>query len=333
MSLMQIEALEAPEAVARFLDRNRAALKALGAQLSKNPPTLIITSARGSSDHAASYFKYITEIMTGIPVASVGASVVSVYGAQLKLQNAVSVTISQSGKSPDIVALQGAARKSGATTIALVNVENSPAALSADICLPLHAGEERSVAATKSFITSLAASAAIIAAWTGDKALQNAIEKLPQDLSAATKMTWPKFVERARHADSLYVLGRGPSYPIAAETALKLKETCAIHAEAYSTAEVMHGPLELVENNFPILCYAQNDQARKGTHDAIARLRRVGAHVMVAGDDLPIAPGSHPLLEPILMVQSAYLAIEQLAVALGRNPDKPRHLHKVTETT
>jgi glutamine---fructose-6-phosphate transaminase (isomerizing) len=230
------------------------------------------------------------------------------------------------------VALQEAARASGALTVAIVNVEGSPVADAADACLPLQAGREQSVAATKSFIVSLAASAALVAAWTQNAELTWAIKQLPQQLHEATQLAWPSFVEGLTGASSLYVLGRGPSLPIAAETALKLKETCALHAEAYSTAEVMHGPLELVEKGFPVLAYAQHDAAREGTLAAVDRMRRAGAHVLVAGQDLTCIKATHPLLEPILMVQTAYLAIEKLAVALGRNPDHPRLLRKVTET-
>lgn len=333
MTLMRQEAREAPEAVARFLDRNAAALADVGRRLRAIEPPVVLTSARGSSDNAAGYFKYLTEIALGIPCASVGASVASIYNAPLRVKNALAVTISQSGKSPDIVALQESARRAGALTIAVVNVADSPAARSADICLPLHAGPEQSVAATKSFIVSLVAAAAITAAWRNDADLQRAIAALPQQLASACETVWPAFVEQAARADSLYVLGRGPSFPVAAETALKLKETCAIHAEAYSVAEVMHGPLELVEPGFPLLVYAQSDQARSGTEAAVARLKGMGASVTVAGGDLPVIATDHPLLSPIPMIQTAYLAIEEVARRLHRNPDKPRQLQKVTETT
>lgn len=332
MSLMRAEALEAPEAVARFLDRNAPALKELGRRLQAMDPPVVITSARGSSDNAAGYFKYLAEIALGVPCASVGASVASVYGAALKVRNGLALTISQSGKSPDIVALQAAARNSGALTVALVNVADSPAAQNADVCLPLFAGPEKSVAATKSFIVSLVAVASVVAAWRGDSALQSAVQGLPEQLRKATELEWPGFVEQAVTAESLYVLGRGPSFPIAQETALKLKETCAVHAEAYSVAEVMHGPLELVEKGFPLLVYAQSDAAFTGTQMAVAKLRGMGADVRVAGDDLPVVPTSHALLAPITMIQTAYLAIEQVAQKLGRNPDTPRQLMKVTET-
>lgn len=332
MSFMRSEALEAPEAVQRFLDANKPALAELGGRLKKMDPPVVLTSARGSSDNAAAFLKYLTEIELGVPCASVGASVASVYGAPLRVRNGLAVTISQSGKSPDIIALQQAARKSGAFTVAVVNVANSPAALSADLCLPLHAGPEKSVAATKSFVVSLVAAASIVAAWKGDVALTRAILELPGQLAKACHSDWSLLTEWLADADSIYVLGRGPSFPVAAETALKLKETCAIHAEAYSAAEVMHGPLELVAPGFPVLVYAQNDAALAGTTAAVSRLKEMGARVLVAGGELSVVTAGHPLLSPIPMIQSAYLAIEAAAQRLGRNPDAPRQLKKVTET-
>ncbi len=332
MSLMAQEAAEAPEAVARFLDRNARALQELGARLRLSWPPVVLTSARGSSDNAAGYFKYLCEIVTGVPCASVGASVVSVYGGRLKAQGSLCLTISQSGQSPDIVALQRAAKQAGAVTVALVNVEDSPAAQNADICLALHAGAEKSVAATKSFIVSCAAAAAIVAQWSGDEALQAAVARLPQSLGEAVRITWPGFTDFAREAASLFVLGRGPAYPIAQETALKLKETCAIHAEAYSVAEVMHGPWELMGQDFPVLIYAPDDAARANTREAAAKMRGTGADVQVVGDALPFAATGHPLLDPISMIATAYMQIERVAVSLGRDPDRPRLLKKVTET-
>ena len=333
MSHMAREAAEAPDAVARFLDRNAIALVELGERLRASPPPVILTSARGSSDNAAGYFKYLTEILLGVPCASVGASVVSVYGGSLKAKGAVSITISQSGKSPDILALQAEAKRAGALTVAIVNVADSPAATNADICLALHAGEEKSVAATKSFIVSCVAGAAIVAHWLNDGPLLSAIARLPETLARAVKTEWPGFSQFTQSSDSLFVLGRGPSFSIAQETALKLKETCAIHAEAYSIAEVMHGPWELMGEGFPVLAYAPDDAARANTREAVAKMRNAGAHVQVVdGDDLAFAPSGHALLDPISMIQTAYLAIEKLAVRLKRDPDRPRLLKKVTET-
>ncbi len=333
MTFMRSEALEAPEAVARFLTINQAALEELGARLRLAPPPAVLTSARGSSDHAAGYFKYLTEILAGIPCASIGASVVSVYGARLQAKGCVAVTISQSGQSPDIVALQHALREAGALTVALVNDDSSPVAVNADICLALNAGAEVSVAATKSFIVSLAAGAAIVAHWTGEPGLIAAVQDLPERLSAASRIAWPDFTRLARTAESFYVLGRGPSLPIAGEMALKLKETCAIHAEAYSLAEVMHGPLELMGQDFPVFAFTPGDRSLESNRLALARLRKTGASILNAGPDgLAFAATGDPMLDPISMIQTAYLAIESLALSRGRDPDRPRHLKKVTHT-
>src|SRR5215468_9052200 len=230
MSAMAREAAEAPEAVARCLARNAEAIAALAQRLRRRKPSVVLTCARGSSDHAAGFFKYMVEILLGIPCCSIGPSVVSIYRSRLKLKNSLCVVISQSGQSPDIVALEQAARAGGALTVALVNAEHSPAAANADICLPLCAGPEASVAATKSFIASLAAGAALAARWAGAEDLWQAVQKLPEHLSRAAAIDWPEAVDLASGAKSIYVLGRGPALPIAQETALKLKETCAIHA-------------------------------------------------------------------------------------------------------
>ena len=334
MSHMAREAAEAPEAVARFLERNGAALAEIGARLRRRPPPAVITSARGSSDNAAGYFKYLAEILLGVPCCSMGASVVSIYGAKLKVKDGFCLTISQSGQSPDIVALQDAARQAGAFTVALVNVEESPAARAADICLPLHAGPELSVAATKSFIVSLAAGAAIVAHWLDRKELLAAIAALPETLAVAARIDWPSAVAIAAEAESLYVVGRGPSLPIASETALKLKETCAIHAEAYSIAEVMHGPLELLGDGFPVLAYSPDDLSRVSSRDALAKIAATGASVIAVEEDgLAYARTRDALLDPISMVQTAYRFVEATAQVLGRDPDRPRLLKKVTETT
>jgi glutamine---fructose-6-phosphate transaminase (isomerizing) len=266
MSLMAQEAAESPRAVARFLEKNAAHLRELGATLRRKPPPVIVTAARGSSDHAAGYFKYLSEILTGVPCCSIGASVASIYEARLKIKGALCLTISQSGQSPDILALQEAARKAGALTVALVNDSASPAATNADICLPLEAGPEKSVAATKSCIAACVAGSAIIAEWLDHAAMREGLQRLPADLEKAGALDWAEARELCTSAQSLYILGRGPMLPIASEAALKLKETCAIHAESYSLAEVMHGPLELLEA--PI-------QSARGRENAIDR--RAGA--------------------------------------------------------
>jgi glutamine---fructose-6-phosphate transaminase (isomerizing) len=336
-SLMARETAEAPAAVARLLDRNAAAIAALGQSLRVLNPPVILTCGRGSSDHAAAYFKYLVEIVLGVPVASVGPSIASVYDAPLRLKGAAMVTISQSGKSPDIVALQRAAKAAGALTIALVNRTDSPVAAAADIVVPLHAGEETSVAATKSFIASCAAAAAVVAAWSGDAALQAAVDRLPETLDDALRQDWSAADSLASES-SLYVLGRGPALAVAEEAALKFKETAALHAEAFSPAEVMHGPLQLVERGFPVLALAPDDRAAPTTRAALEKLAASGAKLFTAsplalpGQRLAAAASGHGLIDPIAMIQSFYVLAERIARLRGRDPDRPERLRKVTET-
>ena len=338
MTHMADEIRETPEAVARMLDREGANLDKLGAKLRERAPRVIVTCARGSSDNAAAYFKYLTEILLGVPVASIGPSVASVYGAPLQLRDAVVVSVSQSGQSPDIVALQAAARAAGALAIAVVNTEDSPLAEAADAVVPLHAGPEKSVAATKSCVASAVALAALVAGWSRDAALQAAIARLPDTLAAAVAQDWSAAVPVLAAAQSAYVVGRGPAFPVAAEAALKLKETAALHAEAFSGAEVMHGPLQLLGDGFPVIALAQRDASWEAMTGAIARLRKAGGRVFPVAtephgaDTLPAAPTGHPLLDPLGMLLSFYGLAEAVAAARGQDPDSPSLLRKVTET-
>ncbi len=338
MTAMARETAEAPDAVARLLAREAGTLAALGQRLRDLDPRVIATCARGSSDHAAGFLKYAVELTLGVPVASLGPSIASVYDAPLKLDGGVLVTISQSGQSPDLVALQRRAKRAGALTVALVNVAESPVANDADVVIPLHAGPELSVAATKSFVASVAAAAAMVAAWSKDRALADALDRLPAALQAALGADWSAAAETFRKASSLYVIGRGPGYPIAQEAALKAKETAAIHAEAFSAAEVMHGPLRLVEKRFPVLALVPDDAALETNRAGIERLLAAGGEVFTAsslplpGTQLRAAPTGHGITDPIAIVLSYYRFIEAVTRARGHDPDRPANLAKVTET-
>jgi glucosamine--fructose-6-phosphate aminotransferase (isomerizing) len=331
---MARETAEAPQAVARMLARNRQALTELGLMFRKRNPAFISTCARGSSDHAASYLKYLSEITLGLPCCSLGASIVSIYAARLKLRDSILITISQSGRSPDILSLQAEAKRAGIPTLAITNDETSPLASEAELCLPLSAGAETSVTATKTFVTSAAMSAAIVASLGEDQALQNAVAALPDALDQALAIDWDAAEAMITPAFSLYVLGRGPSFPIAEEAALKLKESSGLHAEAYSAAEVLHGPMELVSDGFPVLVFAARDQARETTTAAVLGLRQAGARILMTGepDGLRFAETGHPHLDPISMILTFYRSAERISRARGRDPDHPRLLKKVTET-
>jgi glutamine---fructose-6-phosphate transaminase (isomerizing) len=336
-TLMQREVEETPHAVARLLDRSGDRLREAGARLRELDPTVIATIARGSSDHAATYFKYATEIVSGVPVASLGPSLASIYEAPLRLAGCAAVAISQSGRSPDIVALLEATAAGGARTLALVNAPDSLLARSADVEIPLQAGPEVSVAATKSFVASAVAALAVLANWQEDEALLSAIAALPDRLAAALDTDWSAALEPCRTATSLYTSGRGPGFAIAAEAALKLKETSILHAECFSGAEIVHGPVSLVEADFPAFVFLVDDASRSGMQDLCRRLDGAGANVFAVGESpvgtrLPHAATGHPLTEPLSMILSFYRFAEALSRSRGHDPDNPRGLKKVTET-
>ena len=341
-TLMFQEAEQAADVVAAQFARNRDTLAALGAKLRTSPPPFVATCARGSSDHAATYAKYLLETQLGVVTASLSPSVGSVYEAPLRLRGALFIAISQSGKSPDLLRNAEAARAAGAHVVALVNAEDSPLAALADTVVPLCAGPERSVAATKSYLASLAAIAQLVAHWKEDAALLAALDALPAALRDAWSKDWSALTGGLVDARNLFVLGRGLGLGAAQEAALKFKETCGLHAEAYSSAEVKHGPMALVGSGFPVLAFAQPDGTGAGTLALAEEFRARGAEVWVAstGDGrtppdegwLPLAEAPHPALAPLLAVQSFYRAINALALRRGHNPDLPPHLNKVTET-
>jgi glucosamine--fructose-6-phosphate aminotransferase (isomerizing) len=333
---MAREAAQAASAARRQIARCADGFAELGARLRRHPPRFVVTCARGSSDHAASYGKYLIETELGLAVASIGPSVASVYRRALALDDCLFVTVSQSGRSPDLLQLTEAARKSGALVVGFVNDESAPLAALCDVALPLCAGAETAVAATKSFLLSGLAFLQLVAHWSGDPQLADAVAEFPGALDAATRLDWwPQLAPLAR-ATSLYAVGRGTGLGAALEIALKLKETCRLHAEAFSAAELLHGPLALVDRGFPILAVGQDDDSAATTRGAIARLVELGADVRstlaVPGAALLPTLPTAPAIAPLCQVQSFYLAVHRLAAARDLDPDAPAHLRKVTET-
>lgn len=334
---MAREAAEAPAAVGAQLAANRERVAHLAGILREFRPRAVVTCARGSSDHAATFAKYLIETRTGLLTSSAAPSTASVYGSRAELRSVLFLAISQSGTSPDLLAAAATAKNSGALVVALVNVEGSPLARVAQHCIPLQAGTETSVAATKSYVASLAAIVHLVAEWTGDRGLQRSLAALPDALARARDLDWGAAIEPLRPATSLYVVGRGLGLGIAQEAALKFKETCGLHAEAFSGAELRHGPMALVADGFPVMVFAQHDETHVGLMELAAELSRIGAKVLLAGGSAPGAvtlatERADPAIEPLLMVQSFYRLASALALARGRNPDQPPHLHKVTET-
>ncbi|MEI4509036.1 SIS domain-containing protein [Sphingopyxis sp. CCNWLW253] len=333
-TLMEQEAGEAAGGVARMLEANRDAFAAIARRLRASPPAAVVTCARGSSDHAATYAKYLIETMTGTPTASAALSIASLYDVPAVAGNRLCLAISQSGKSPDLLAAVEQQRDAGAFVVVLVNAEGSPLAALADVVIPLSAGVERSVAATKSYIASLAAIAALVAAWSEDAALESALTALPDQLARAFALDWSPAVGAFQGATNLFVLGRGYGLGVAQEAALKFKETSGLHAESFSAAEVRHGPMAIVGDAFHVLALGGTDRAAAGVREVADEFRGRGATVLLAdpaGGDLP-AIAAHPAIEPIMLIQSFYRMASALALARGHNPDSPPHLNKVTET-
>lgn len=332
--LMAAEVAEIPAVIDRQLRDNLDAYLALGREWAEAPPLFFATCARGTSDQAALFFKYLTEIGTGIPVASLGPSLASLFTGGLRLRGAALLAISQSGASPDLVALTRKAREGGARAVALLNTVDSPLAEAADKVLPLSAGPEQAVAATKSFVASLFAVAAIHAGQTGDRLLLDELLTLPKSLAALQRLPGPNLEPLAR-SRRLFCLGRGLGLAIAGEAALKFKETCLLAAEAASTAEFRHGPLALADKDTAALVFLIDDATRPGNEALIDTLKARGSTVTVLGSGVPEVGESglrHPVSQAIAAITVFYGQVRALAIDLGLDPDAPPHLVKATLT-
>ncbi|WP_299206268.1 SIS domain-containing protein [uncultured Tateyamaria sp.] len=334
---MRREILEIPDAVERLLAEGGSAVTAAAERARAFDPRFLLSVARGSSDHACTYLKYVSELILKRPMASVGPSVSSIYGVDLDAADALCIAVSQSGQSPDIVAMTESLRKNGTFTVAITNNDKSRLAMASEITLPIHAGPELSVAATKTFVTSLVAGLWLIAETKGDQDLVAAIHALPDHLAAAARCDWSE-AAAAIDGSSLFTLGRGPSWAISNEAALKFKETCLIHAESYSSAEVFHGPVSIIGQSFPVITFAAGDAAEDSVAQTSDALVEKGAEVFTLARGakratvLPHVRTGHWLTDPVAAIVSFYGMVEAVAVGRGINPDAPRHLNKVTET-
>jgi glucosamine--fructose-6-phosphate aminotransferase (isomerizing) len=333
---MEAEFREAPAVVRRQAQALRAPIAELLARIKRKPPDFVVTCARGSSAHAATFGKHLIERHLGLPVGAFAPNIATIYGQRLRLNGQLFVTVSQSGRSDDLVESVAMAKAAGALTMAIVNDTESPLAQASDIVLPMAAGPELSVAATKTFVASLAVLLHVTAEWTQDHALRAATQRLPQQLAAASELDWSAALNEMSKANSLVTIGRGPTLAIAREAALKLKETCNLHAEAFSGAEFLHGPVALVETSYPILLLMPTDQAAAGLRELAADLRGKGASVFVTGEKtgggLPALKPDHPDTDAVCLIQSFYALAVRLAQRRGTDVDLPRHLRKVTRT-
>jgi glucosamine--fructose-6-phosphate aminotransferase (isomerizing) len=335
---MHEEARTACIAVTNQLREAEEAIQSLAESLRRQPPHLAVTVARGSSDHAATYFAYLAMPRLGVPVLSLPMSLMTLRQASLNVRGQLALGFSQSGKSPDLVDSMAALRAQGARTVALVNVAESPLTAACEQVIPLSAGAERSVAATKSFIATLSAGARLVAHWQNDTALLAAGQQLPDDLQRAWALDWTPAIEVLQNTQRCMVVGRGLGLGIALEAALKLKETSLLQGEAFSSAEIKHGPMALIDSGYPLLVFAPRGPEQAGLLALAHDMRQRGATVLLAapanvpGHDLVLAEAGHPDLDPLLAIQTFYKMAAALAEARGLNPDEPRHLQKETCT-
>ena len=335
---METELHEAPLVVARQPELLANPLSELVARLTHTPPQVIVTCARGSSAHAANFGKYLIERHLGVPVAAVAPSIMTIYRQGLRLKGQLFVTISQSGHSDDLVEAASSARAIGALTAAIVNDTHSPLASACEIVLPMAAGEEWSVAATKTFVASVAVLLRLVANWASQRALQDAIDRLPDRLAEAAQVDWSNAIDALSAANSLAILGRGPTLAIAQEASLKLKEVCNIQAEAFSGAEFQHGPIAMVSERYPVLILKPTDEAALNLAGVATDVSRKSSSVFVTGiragvvGVLPVLPPEHPETDAVCLIQSFYRLAVRVAERRGINVDQPRHLKKITRT-
>lgn len=335
---MYQEALEASLACRDQYKNQKKELLEITEKIRNYNPKHLITTARGSSDHAANFLNFLCMQHLGILSTSLPMSLITLYQAPLLAKETLCVGISQSGASPDVRLPLQYFRNNGGLTMSMVNVENSPLWNESELKLGLKAGEEKAVAATKSFITSLSAIYSLIAHWKNDSQLINEIENIPALLEKAHKMNWSAFSDKLKHTDKIMVVGRGPGLSLALEASLKFKETCQIQAEAFSSAEIKHGPQALIDKGYTILIFATSGPILTDLLKLAEDYKARGANVILAAPsfvkekDLEIASSKIPELEVLTAIQSFYLAVSDLAVLRGHNPDSPKFLNKVTTT-
>ena len=334
---MEAEIAEQPGVWRRILDR-RADIAAVGRSIAASSPRFVLFAARGTSDHAALYAKYLVEVRLQLPAGLVSPSTITAYGARPDLRGTLLVVISQSGASPDLIHTLEEGRRGGAVTLAVTNDAASPLARAAQLHLDVSAGVERAVAATKSYTAQLLTLFLLIdhlRGGNGDAALE--LPHLGEALLREAAPAMRAQAGRYRFASRMVVTGRGYAYPTAREAALKLMETSYVAAQAFSGADLMHGPLAMLDAQVPVLAVAPDGVAGAAMAPALQRIRETGADTFIvggvaAGSHVLLPPGVPEALSPLLEILPIQLLALDLAIGRGEDPDAPRGLRKVTET-
>ncbi len=343
-SVLHAEIYEQPEAIRRMLDAETDRVAELARALAARDCRYAIIAARGTSDNAARYAQYLMGASLGLPVALATPSLHTRYGARLRFDGALAIGISQSGASPDICAVIEDARRSGAPTVAITNNLDSNLARAAEFVIPLHAGPERSVAATKTYTTQLAALALLTLSIAGDTTGLAGLAAVPEAMAAtlALDARMQEIAGAMADAVAAVTIGRGYHYATAWEIALKLKELTYVPTEPYSAADFQHGPIALVRDDFPITLVATQGAVADDLTTLATRLHELGAHLTAISDvpailDVADRPAALPVsveerFAPMTAIVAGQLLAFHLARARGFDPDNPRSIRKVTET-
>jgi glucosamine--fructose-6-phosphate aminotransferase (isomerizing) len=338
LSLVRSEIAEQPEVVERMLAEEGGAIAAAAREIARRRPRYAVIAARGSSDNAARYAQHLLGRLARMPVALATPSLHTLYHAPPRYSDALVLGISQSGESPDIVAVLDEARRQGCVTLAITNDPDSPLAGAAGHALVLHAGEERSVAATKTYTASLALLAALVTGITGDRARRQELQLMPEAIARQLDHEVDHAADAATSWERLAVIGRGADYATAFEAALKLKELTRIAAEAASPADFLHGPIAMVGEGFPVLGIAPPGPTAAGVREVLGAVRARGGDTAVIGKASPeelrlrlvVVPD---WLSPLVAVVPAQQLAVGIAERLGVDVDHPFGLDKITRTT
>lgn len=339
------EIFEQPARLAHLLEAGRAGAESIAAAITARQVNYVFLAARGTSDNAGRYANYLWGAQNGLPLALATPSLFTYYGQPPQLKGALVVGVSQSGKSPDIVSVIEEGRRQGCLTLAITNAPDSPLAQNADLVLDIQAGEEKAVAATKTYTAELMAVAMLSAALRGEKALWRDLARVPRWVERVLKLDAliARLAERYRYMRQCVVLGRGFNYATAFEWALKLKELTYLIAEPYSSADFQHGPIAMVEGGFPVLAVAPQGKVFESMLGMLGRLRHEhNAELVVLSDarnalSLAQSPVELPAdipewLTPLVAIVAAQLFAYHLTRAKGYDTEKPRSIGKITET-
>ncbi len=331
---MAAEVAEQPAVLAQILAAQDE-FAAVAERIAEAKPRFVLIAARGTSDHAGLYAKYLAEVLLQLPAGLVSPSALTVYGARPDMHDVLFIAVSQSGRSPDLVDSLTAARSRGALTVAVTNAIDSPLAAAAELAVDVRAGAERAVAATKSYTAQLLSLYLLIAGVRAAEAAARLPEAAARTLALTSEERLAAIAAPLQYAERLVVTARGYSYPTAREAALKLMETSYLSAMAFSGADLLHGPLAMIDRSVPVIAVNTPGRGGEAMAPVLERLAELNTHVLQVGpaEGLPVAAeGIAEELLPVLEILPLQRLARRLALDRGVDPDRPRGLSKVTQT-